>query len=277
MPSSTSKKEWTIHYHGGKDSFPVIKGRAEFLRLMLEDAQADYEVTNEDLYGPTGMMDCFRGSGAAVLDQQANTKFPNPVFFPPVLWHRPKNDDKDNVFINQVGACCMYLGEQLGYAPSSSKEKALADTITLNALDYISEGRASFHPVNNTASYSDQKEEGDKASLEFTKTRMPIWLAHFSKVVCQHGKNAPVAGGPNITYADFCLFQVLDATIAQFNNAKYNFAWENHEPKIDELKEYHKWMASRPNLQAYFASDRVPRKLFVGTKCFVLFSRSKRI
>ena len=77
--------------------------------------------------------------------------FPNPVFFPPVLWHRPKNDDKDNVFINQVGACCMYLGEQLGYAPSSSKEKALADMITLNALDYISEGRASFHPVNNTA------------------------------------------------------------------------------------------------------------------------------
>lgn len=155
-----------------------------------------------------------------------------------------------------MGACVIYIGEQLGYAPQSAKERVLADMITLNALDYIVKGRLSFHPVKNTMSYNDKKEEGDKVSKEFTKARMPIWLCHFEKMVKVHGSKSPVAGGKNVTHADFCLFHVLDATIAQFNNAKYDHCWDKHDLKIDALKEYHAWMKSRPNLKAYFESDR---------------------
>jgi hypothetical protein len=43
--------EWTILYHSG-----FFKGRAEFLRLMLEDAQVPYVVSNEKLYGASGLM-----------------------------------------------------------------------------------------------------------------------------------------------------------------------------------------------------------------------------
>jgi glutathione S-transferase len=249
----STPKEWTIIYHGAAKTF---KGRAEFLRLILEDAGAEYEVSGDNLYGPTGMMDCFRGSAEAVA-VDGSVPLPNPVFFPPAIWHRPK-DNVDAVVINQVGACVMYIGEQLGYAPQSAKERALADMITMNAIDYIAEGRSSFHPVKNSMSYSDQKEEGDKASKEFTKTRMPIWLAHFEKTVKVHGAKSPVAGGPKVTYADFVLFHVLDATIAQFNNEKYENAWDKQN--IDSLKEYYAWMKSRPNLKAYFESDRVARK-----------------
>ncbi|CAJ1945550.1 unnamed protein product [Cylindrotheca closterium] len=253
---STTPKEWTIVYHGAAKTF---KGRAEFLRLLLEDAGVDYAITGDNMYGPTGIMDCFRGSAQAVAAGDGSTPIPNPVFFPPAIWHRPKKDgeEEEEVIINQVGACVMYIGEQLGYAPQSAKEKALANMITLNALDYIAEGRSSFHPVKNSMSYSDQKEEGDKASKEFTKTRMPIWLAHFEKMVRKHGAKSPVAGGSKVTCADFCLFHVLDATISQFNNDKYDHAWDNQDPKIDLLKEYHAWMKSRPNLVAFFASDRV--------------------
>jgi glutathione S-transferase len=110
--------------------------------------------------------------------------------------------------------------------------------------------------------YKDQKEEGDKASKEFTETRMPIWLAHFDKVVKKHGPEAPVAGGSEVTYADFALFHVLDATVAQFNNEKYAMAWDKQD--VAALKEYYEWMKSRPNLKAYFESGSPARKPFVA-------------
>ncbi|KAL3928508.1 MAG: hypothetical protein SGBAC_012622 [Bacillariaceae sp.] len=153
-PTTRSAKEWTILYHGAAKTF---KGRAEFLRLMLEDACVEFEIVGDNLRGPTGIMDCFRGSAQAVanIKDGESSLLPNPVFFPPAIWHRPKDGGGEEVFINQVGACVTYIGEQLGYAPQSAKERALADMITLNALDYIAEGRLSFHPIKNTMSYND--------------------------------------------------------------------------------------------------------------------------
>jgi len=62
MPSDNANvPEWTNLYH-----WPgLFKGRAEYLRLMLEDAKVSYTVSGETLSGPTtvaptGMMDgCF--------------------------------------------------------------------------------------------------------------------------------------------------------------------------------------------------------------------------
>ena len=59
--------------------------------------------------------------------------------------------------VNQVAACMIYLGDALVYAPADSAEKARTNAITLNAMDYIAEGRVSFHPVKNIMSYHDQK------------------------------------------------------------------------------------------------------------------------
>eukprot|EP00980_Cylindrotheca_fusiformis_P021159 scaffold8131_cov74-Cylindrotheca_fusiformis.AAC.3 len=49
--TSPPAKEWTIFYHYGGS---VFKGRAEFLRLMLEDKQVDYDITGDNLRGSTG-------------------------------------------------------------------------------------------------------------------------------------------------------------------------------------------------------------------------------
>jgi hypothetical protein len=136
--SSQPAKEWTIIHHFGGTAF---KGRAEFLRLMLKDKKIDYGLSGDNLRGPKGMMDCFRGSAEAVLAGDGDVSIPNPVFFPPALWHRPPGGEE--VIINQVGACVMYLGEILGYASKSPKESALANAITMNAIDYIAEGRSS--------------------------------------------------------------------------------------------------------------------------------------
>jgi glutathione S-transferase len=255
-PVDDETAEWVIHYHVNSDG-SNFKGRAEFLRLLFEDSATPYVDSGDHMYGPTGMMDCFRGSVDAINASKSDDLFPFPVLFPPAIWHRPK--DSDGVLINQVGACLIYLGDKLGYAPSSDAEKARANCIMLNALDYISEGRKSFHPVENHMSYKDQKEEGDKQSKKFSETRMLTFLHHFNKVVTKNETaRQPIAGGERVTYADFCLFHVLDATKAQFNSEFYEKAWDNAQ--VPQLKEYHEWIGSRPNLQTYFRSDRWLRK-----------------
>lgn len=207
MNQEEDPPEWTVLYHGAGS----FKGRGEFLRLMLEDKGVSYVNTDENMYGPMGLMDCFRGSPAAVKALDTNW----PTFFPPAIWHRPRNGEW--VCINQVSACMVYLAEMLGYAPSSPAERGRAESVMANALDYISEGRASFHPVKNSASYNTQKEQGDTVSKEFSANRMLLWLAHFDKVVRKYGPTKAVAGGASVTYADFALFHVLDATVHQFN------------------------------------------------------------
>lgn len=239
MPS-----EWTILYHGGGE----YKGRGEFLRLMFEDKGVPYKYSGENLYGPEGSMCCFRGSPEKIRDVD-NTVF--PVFFPPAIHHKPEQGEE--VIINQVAACMSYIGTMLGYAPSTPAEKARADCVLLNACDYISEGRQTFHPVNNHASYKDQMEQGDKASKEWSKARMLMWLAYFEKI-CSKNKSGPIAGGANLTYADFALFHVLDATIAQFENDKYDHAWGKAD--IPALKTYYETIKCRPNLLAYLTSPR---------------------
>ncbi len=213
--------EFVILYHG-----PVkFKGRAEFLRVMLEDSGVKYAHSADGLYGPQGSMDAFRGTAENVA---ATDDVPYPTFFPPAIWHRPEQGEE--VRVNQVAACMVYLGEVLGYAPASAAERARADCITQNALDYISAGRLSFHPVKATMSYNDQKEEGDKASAEWLSARAAVFLQHFEKVLKRHSSPAsPVAGGAGVTYADFCLYHVLDATVAQFNNEKYGMFWDKLE------------------------------------------------
>lgn len=245
--------EWTIIYHG----HAATKGRGEFLRLMLEDKGVPYANSSDDLYGPTGWFDAFRGSPDNIDSDINESKVPYPVLYPPAILHRPA-DGSPPVLINQVGACMMYLGEALGYYPATAAERARASSILMNCSDYIGEGRASFHPVDNFASYTTQKEEADKKSKEFTKSRMLVFLHHFNKVVARAGSSAPAAGGPHVTYADFALFFVLDATVSQFNTEFYEFAWDT--ANVAALKEYYDWMKDRPNLKAYFASDRCPRK-----------------
>jgi glutathione S-transferase len=245
--------EWKILYHGpGK-----FKGRGEFLRLMLEDAGVPYQNSDENMYGPNSLMDGFRRYHDEAMP---NTTGPAtfPLLFPPALWHRPSgNGISAPVMINQTAACMIYIGDVIGYGPASPMERARANAVTLNAMDYIAEGRSSFHPVKNSMSYNDQKEEGDRASQEFVKTRMKTYLNHFQKVVVTAGVTAPVAGGGSITYADFALFHVLDATVAQFNTEFYSYAWDTFDGK--ELKQYYQWMKQRPNLQVYFQSDRCAR------------------
>jgi len=252
---------WRILYHSGN-----FKGRAEFIRLILEDAGVHYEESAEQLYGPDGFCDAFRGLGssekglgAGAADYVVKDTAPFPVMFPPILHYKPGPNESE-VFINQVPAIMRYCAGQLGYLPRGVVQTAMADEIMLNANDLVAEGRACFHPVDNKASYTSQKEEADKASKKFAQDRLPVWLGHFEKVV---KKLRPDGDGPildRVTYADFMLFHALDSAEAQFNSEFYGKAWDL--AAVPTLKTWKAWLTSRPKLASYLTSSQ--RKDWAG-------------
>mmetsp|Transcript_27175 Transcript_27175/g.63220 ORF Transcript_27175/g.63220 Transcript_27175/m.63220 type:complete len:266 (-) Transcript_27175:76-873(-) len=257
--SNTGK--WRLIYHDVN-----FKGRAEFVRLMLEDAGIQYEETSENLYGPTGLCDAFRaaGSGAEGLEAGAEKNImadtsPWPVMFPPILHHTPPGDSPEEAgtFINHTAAILRYIAARLGYMPEAVSDIAKADQITLDCMDLFAEVNQAFHPVNPKASYSSQKEEADKAVKAYAASRLLVWLGHIEKLILrlQPSGDGPLIAG-KASFADFALFHTLDAVAAQFADA-----WAG--ANVPAAKRWADWMRQRPSLQPYFASSR--RKPWEGT------------
>mmetsp|Transcript_21584 Transcript_21584/g.43447 ORF Transcript_21584/g.43447 Transcript_21584/m.43447 type:complete len:246 (+) Transcript_21584:81-818(+) len=160
-----------------------------------------------------------------------------------------------SVRFGQVFSVMQYIGDTLpGYAPGSVVERARMSHIAMNALDLWGEGRNSFHPVDLSASYSTQMDEALVSSKKFAAGRLLIWLEFFEKLVKRAGEGKPVAGGANVTMADFVLLQVLLAVEAQFNNESYDMAWDKCD--VPALKAFKKSMEERPNVKGYLRSDR---------------------
>ncbi|CAE7797287.1 unnamed protein product [Symbiodinium sp. CCMP2592] len=240
------------------------KGRTEPLKLLLEDAGVPYAVRCEEL-GPAISFDLWRGSEAAITVDST----PFPVMFPPAIWHRPH--DGEEVFVNTQIACMRYLGQCLGYAPSSAAEGARADQIAQNAVDYWVEGRVCFHPLDSShlGSYSSQKEAAEKSSQEWSRTRMRLWLQHFEKVVSRDpGPRKPCAGGASVTFADFLLFHVLDATEAQFNSEHFSFAWD--AAGCEGLKAYKAPLLGRSRASSTGVSTILIIYIYIHTVCAYL-------
>lgn len=140
---------------------------------------------------------------------------------------------------------------------------ARADCIVGNCVDFIAEGRLSFHPTDAKASYASQKDAADQASRVFASERLLVWLAHFEAIIAAA---ASVQGvGPVLrddgndktpSYADIMLFYVLDATAGQFDNDFYGNVWTKSSQRFPLCHAFHQWIASQPRLEEYFSSER---------------------
>lgn len=251
----TSQSEWTLLYHKMDPAFP---GRSQAIRMLFVDAGVPFTESAQGLYGPTGICDAFRGvdSFKAYNEKCACQQLaPYPVMAPPIIWHQPENGDPE-VFINQLPAILRYVGCQLGYAPDSKNfaDIAKCDKIILDVGDYISEGRSSFHPVDNGASYNEQKEEGDISSKKWSETRMLVWLHCFEKILEKRTSESGFVVGDSVTYADIALYWLCDATVAQFDNEKYDFAWT--KANIPLLKKFKEMFDNRPNIKSW--TNKIP-------------------
>ncbi|XP_046363920.2 glutathione S-transferase-like isoform X2 [Haliotis rufescens] len=221
-----SSDGYELYYWDGKYVGP---GRAEFARLLFVEAGVPYKDISE------GIMEKFRQA-----DQQW-TGF--PTFAVPLL-------KKGSFEISQTPVICRYLGKQFGLFPDNEEDQWHAEQLNATIHDYIAEGRYAFHGIKPFESYFGQEKETQPYIDRFLAERLPKYMKHFEKMLAANDDGRSFVVGGKVTYADLGLLHVLRATAAQFPEA---WAAVDYAPLVKAFKER---MEARPNLAAYFKSEK---------------------
>lgn len=213
--------------------WPSIQGRAEFVRLALEEAGADYV---DVARSPRGM--------DKMLAFMEDERLARPPFAPPFL--------KDGeLIIGQTAAILFYLGGKHDLTPRDEAGKLWTHQIQLTIADFLLEAHDTHHPIASGLYYEDQKDESARRAEDFRDNRVPKFLQWFEDILTRNPAGPEHLVGDKITYADLSLFQVI---------AGLNYAF----PKLmkRELRNYPKVgalaaaVAKRPRIKAYLESPR---------------------
>jgi glutathione S-transferase len=144
------------------------QGRGEFVRLALEEAQADYvDVTRES--GPGMGPDAMR----RLMQDPAVAR---PTFAPPFLKH-------GDLMIGQTANILQYLGPRLALAPESEADRLWAHQIQLTIADLLMEIQHTHHPIAHGLYYEEQKTESIAYSRHFRAERLPKFLGYFERIL----------------------------------------------------------------------------------------------
>lgn len=214
--------------------WPTLPGRGELPRLVLEDAGADYvDVARlpEDQGG---------GFPAVLRFYEGEAEGP-PVFAPPIL-------EVGDLRLAQTHVICAYLGEALGLAPDRAEARLMARQHHLTLLDLVDEAHDVHHPLGVGLYYEDQKDAAKVRAEQFTRSRMPKFLAHFERVLARGGD---WLAGEACSYVDLTAFQVVEGLAYAFPNAFGEAS--KAAPRLLALRDR---VASRPSVAAYLASER---------------------
>ncbi|KAK3325140.1 glutathione S-transferase [Apodospora peruviana] len=224
--------------------WPGLPGRGEHVRLVLEEAGAEYTDT---AHTDDGIKEVLQHINAEVPDDGVNP----PICAPPILRH-------GEVLINQTPNIILYLGTQLGLVPDPKDEPAgiyRVNELVLTALDGLSnEPHDCHHPIAIGEYYEDQKEESLRKSQDYVKNRLPKFLGYFERVLrSKSSGHGPWLYGGQLTVADLVLFQCLDGIKFMFRKAVKKLEKDGNYSKVFAL---HEAVKQRPNIKDYLESDR---------------------
>jgi glutathione S-transferase len=204
--------------------WPTIQGRGEYVRLALEDADADY-------------IDVARGRGG-----ESKMMAMMSPFAPPFL-------KAGKLVIGQTANILLYLGVRHGLAPKAEAQRLWVHQLQLTIADFVAEVHDTHHPLGTSLYYEDQRPAAKRRSSEFWSDRVPKFLGYFECLIDASG--GPYLNGRRLCYADLSLFQIVEGLRYAFPNSMKRF-----ERKVPRVIELHDRVAARPNIKAYLASDR---------------------
>ncbi|KAL6244351.1 hypothetical protein RBB50_008593 [Rhinocladiella similis] len=225
--------------------WPGIPGRGEHVRLAFEATGTPYvDVTNKTDEGVQAIF--------AQIDTKNHGDAHNPPpLAPPVLEH-------GDLRISQTSNILLYLGSQLGLAPSAEHDLNgyyHVNALALTALDGLSnEPHDVHHPIASSLYYEDQKDEALRKAKDYREIRLPKFLEYFNRVL-----SSPVSGGGEylygnkLTYADLVLFQTLDGVSFAFPK---RVAKLNEGAKYDKVFTLYERVKGLDKIKAYLESDR---------------------
>jgi glutathione S-transferase len=210
--------------------WPSIQGRGEFVRLALEEAEADY-------------VDVARKRGRKPIEALLASKGePHPPFAPPFLKAGKR-------IIGQTANILLYLGPRHGLAPKDDQGRLWAHQLQLTITDLVAEIHDTHHPIASALYYEDQRAEAKRHTGEFWKRRVPKYFGYFEQVIAR--SRGPYLLGRRLSYVDLSLFQTVEGLRYAFPKRMRRF--EKKVPRVIALRDR---VAKRPRVAAYLASAR---------------------
>jgi glutathione S-transferase len=210
--------------------WPTIQGRGEYVRLALEEADADYVDVARRAGGERRMM--------AMMARRSAT----PPFAPPFL-------KAGRLVIAQTANILLYLGPRHALAPKAEPGRLWVHQLQLTIADLVVEIHDTHHPLGPTFYYENQRPAAKRRTAAFWEERVPKFLGYFERVIAASG--GPWLTGRRLTYADLSLFQIVEGLRYAFPNRMKRF--ERKTPRVIELRDR---VAARPRIKSYLASDR---------------------
>lgn len=207
--------------------WPGIQGRGEFVRLVLEDAGADYVDVARQPGGDKRMMQVLKGELAP------------HVFAPPAL-------RAGDIVLAQTANITRFLGERHGLAPADEPGRLAAATVALTIADLVDEVHDTHHPISVAEVYEKQKPAAAERAKAFRDKRLPRFVGYLERNLAANGDW--LAGG-SCSYADLAAFQIVEGLRYAFPHAFGRVSC----PKLLALRDR---VAARPRIAAYLASDR---------------------
>jgi glutathione S-transferase len=215
--------------------WPEIPGRGEFVRLVLEEAGAEY--------ADVGRLPDSEGGGTkGVSAFYEGRREGHPVFAPPVLKH-------GDAVIAQTAAICHYLGQRHDLAPGDEIGDVQALELQLTIADLVVEVHDTHHPISSALYYEEQRAEAQHRSKHFVGERLPRFLRYFERVLERNGGELLI--GRRLSHADLSLFQAVEGLAYAFPRALARVAADT--PRVLALREH---VRARPRIAAYLASSR---------------------
>ena len=217
-----------LHY------WPTIQGRGEFVRLLLEEAGAEYVDVARRKGGIGAMM--------RFLDGEQPGALPFAAPFVKV----------DGAVVSQTANILAFLAPRFGLVPDDEALRAEASQIQLTIADFVAETHDTHHPIAGSLYYEDQKKEAKRRTQIFVKERMPRYLGWLEDVLARNRESeGRWLVGRDLTYADLSAFQVVEGLRYAFPNAMARL-----ERKLARLVALRDRAAARPRIAAYLASPR---------------------
>ena len=160
--------------------WPSIQGRGEFVRLALEDADADY-------------VDVCRRSSRTPANPEA--------FAPPFL-------KAGKLVIPQTANILLYLGPRLRLAPKPEAQRLRLHGLQLTISDWLAEVHDTHHPIAASLYYEEQKREAKRRAGIFLSERLPKFMRYFER-----------ATEDRFSYVHLSLFQMMEGLRYAFPRA----------------------------------------------------------
>lgn len=236
MNNTVPNDVWQLIYWPAKDDKGNVTagaGRAEYLRVIFEQANIPYvEVSKDisDFFWRHPEMQSF------------------PVLAPPAI-------QIGEFLLSQTAVCAKFLATQFNLYPNNPIDGARAEAIVTTVHEYIAEGRRAFHPVRNTMSYRLQKDAAQPHIEYFKSKRLPRYFKYFERVLNANQHSLTFFIGNDLSYADLQVMVMLQVTDQQWPDAY------TAQP-TPLLKAFRKRIESFPNIKKYLESPR--RKPFCG-------------